>query len=168
MLCPHTSQTNNAHTPPPTLVPNAVTSTVTPLAATTAACIPEVTDSILGPQKGKPEQCFKCTKSRYITVARIKQIVVMTPCSLAGELLTFRYNLLPLPPSLWLPFRDIPVIANHSTRHHKRKIGLYDVALEIPQFLKLNSVPAYLQNNALISKFSQIHTTKSHFLPKAK
>jgi len=36
MLCPRTSQTHTAHTPP-TLVPNAVTSTVTPLAATTAA-----------------------------------------------------------------------------------------------------------------------------------
>jgi hypothetical protein len=92
----------------------------------------------------------------------------MTPCSLASELLTFRAHLLPLPPSLCLPFRDTPVIANQSTRHHNHKTGLYGVALEIPQYIKLNSVPAHLQTDTLISKFSQIRPTKSYFLSKAK
>ena len=66
---------------------------------------------------------------------------------------------------LFVTYRQSPTSLHGIGTH---KTGLYGVALRIPQFIKLNSLPAHLQMDMLTSKFFQIHPTPSFFLSKAK
>jgi hypothetical protein len=103
MLCPCSSQTNTAHTPH---IHYHFDGNLTGH----EDCRFVFRRSRIRTSAHRKAILNKASLVRSLDMARTMQIVVTTPCSFAGELMTFRHNLLPLPPCLWVSFCDIPVI----------------------------------------------------------